>query len=42
MWGRDALLRIPLINSAEDELSLLAILNPVGNWISVCERHELH
>ena len=27
MWGRDALLRIPLINSAGDGLSLLVILN---------------
>ena len=30
LWGRDALLRIPPINSAEDELPLLVILNPVG------------
>ena len=31
LWGRDALLRIPPINSAGDELSLLVILNPVGD-----------
>ena len=29
--GRDVQLRIPPINSAEDELPLLVILNPVGD-----------
>ena len=31
LWGRDVLLRIPLINSVGDELPLLVILNPVGD-----------
>ena len=31
LWGRNALLRIPPINSARDELLLLVILSPVGD-----------
>ena len=31
LWGRDALLRIPPINSGGDELLLLVILNHVGD-----------
>ena len=38
LWGRDALLRIPPINSVGDELRLLVILNPAGDLNSVCER----
>ena len=30
LWGRDALLRIPLINSTGDELPLLVIMKHVG------------
>ena len=30
MWGRDALLRIPLIISAGDELPLLVTMNLLG------------
>ena len=41
LWGRDALPRIPLINSAGDELPLLVILNPVGDLNFVCERNKL-
>ena len=29
------------ISSAGDELLLLVIMNPVGDWIFVCERNEL-
>ena len=35
LWGRDALLRIPPINSVGDGLLLLVILNPVGDDLSV-------
>ena len=41
LWGRDALLRIPPISSAGDELPLLVILNPGEVLNSVCERKEL-
>ena len=31
LWGRYALLRIPLMNSAGDELRLMVIMNLVGD-----------